>query len=130
MTETGMMEQEQREKINQQIFKALNPDGCWHETDDAHRATVICRHCRNKFGGSLWEDINPDFTSSLDLMATAEAEIERRGLGVKYVFALNWQMGGAPDTFDLLRASSEIRAICAARVFEEAKEKEKNELES
>lgn len=51
------------DEVNRYIAIEIMKLPCFHEAENEEYATVICRLCRNGFGGGAWSSANPDYCS-------------------------------------------------------------------
>ena len=109
-----------KEQINRTIHEALGK--CYHQpSEDGH--TFCCEQAAIFADVSDWvEDDRPDYCSSLDLCALAEAEVERRGLTTLYEERLTYLVERTNEfvkfrLFDVVTAGAEVRATALAAVL-------------
>jgi hypothetical protein len=119
-------------ETNKIIFKALNPDGCWCEwkhAENLNSAFWWCEKCDDKvFGDSFQKPKHPDYTSESSprsLLSAAEAEVERRGIALRYfgtvreLLDLRTSDPEIVKQFRVFTAPASIRARAAAEVLKE-----------
>ena len=57
------------ETLNQQVYRLLHPDGCWHEWDSQHGMNAYCLKCKRSLTSLIDNKRgNPDYAHDLNAL--------------------------------------------------------------